>query len=347
VHTRRLKAYTLAAAKSQTLPSMPRLRVSLGLNSGSRSGQPACTVVIDPSGAALMQAVSNKLRLKKREAASAHLYVWSTGVRVDLAAADISGCVADGDLVVVGFGEPFAGKQPAAAAAGSDLRAWEARWEARSADLALVEWRDAVAMNRALGRLSTLLEHPAHRGRLVSHAQQRRLPSASYLGHNLYADTLRSFESLAAAAREAEAAASPAELAFLAGWAERGAPQVVVSYVSGATPTLAHELCHARYALLPPYRGAVDAAWARHEQLLCKWMADLGYHASRHADEFGAYLLTEPHAFWRGRVAPREAAELRAVLAAALGEPLDKTEGPFGVRPVSTQAEELLIPGSV
>ena len=109
---------------------------------------------------------------------------------------------------------------------------------ARSADLALVEWRDAVAMNRALGRLSTLLEHPAHRGRLVSHAQQRRLPSASYLGHNLYADTLRSFESLAAAAREAEAAASPAELAFLAGWAERGAPQVVVSYVSGATPTL-------------------------------------------------------------------------------------------------------------
>ena len=76
-------------------------------------------------------------------------------------------------------------------------------------------------------------------------------------------------------------------------------------------------------------------------------MADLGYHASRHADEFGAYLLTEPHAFWRGRVAPREAAELRAVLAAALGEPLDKTEGPFGVRPVSTQAEELLIPGSV
>ena len=114
---------------------MPRLRVSLGLNSGSRSGQPACTVVIDPSGAALMQAVSNKLRLKKREAASALLYVWSTGVRVDLAAPDISGCVADGDLVVVGFGEPFAGKQPAAAAAGSDPRAWEARWEARSADL--------------------------------------------------------------------------------------------------------------------------------------------------------------------------------------------------------------------
>ena len=48
-------------------------------------------------------------------------------------------------------------------------------------------------------------------------------------------------------------------------------------------------------------------AW---EPRLSKWMADLGYHHSRHADEFGAYLLTEPASFWRGRI---RAEELRAV----------------------------------
>ena len=42
----------------------------------------------------------------------------------------------------------------------------------------------------------------------------------------------------------------------------RGAPRVVVSFVAGARDTLAHELCHACYALDDGgYRAAVDAAW--------------------------------------------------------------------------------------
>ena len=39
---------------------------------------------------------------------------------------------------------------------------------------------------------------------------------------------------------------------------------------------------------------------------------DLGYHCSRHADEFGAYVLTEPAAFWRGRLSPADVKEVRA-----------------------------------
>lgn len=52
--------------------------------------------------------------------------------------------------------------------------------------------------------------------------------------------------------------------------------------------------------------------WAAREGDLGRWMRDLGYHHSRHADEFGAYVLTEPHGFWRGRVA--DAAAVRAKL---------------------------------
>ncbi|KAJ1631411.1 hypothetical protein T492DRAFT_581187, partial [Pavlovales sp. CCMP2436] len=61
--------------------------------------------------------------------------------------------------------------------------------------------------------------------------------------------------------------------------------------------TLAHELCHARYALEPEYRKAADALWVEHAPHMGGWMRDLGYHASRHADEFTAYALTEATAF--------------------------------------------------
>ncbi len=114
-------------------------------------------------------------------------------------------------------------------------------------------------------------------------------------------------------------------------------------YVRGEGPTLSHELCHARYALLPPFRSAVDAAWGEWRGRLGKWMGDLGYHASRHADEFGAYLLTEPHSFWRGRVPPDEAHGLRARLAAAAGDDHDGGGGPFGARPVGSEAPVIAI----
>ena len=46
-------------------------------------------------------------------------------------------------------------------------------------------------------------------------------------------------------------------------------------------------------------------------------MGDLGYHASRHADEFAAYVLTEPPTFWRGRLSPQDLRSLRLTLAEA------------------------------
>ena len=48
---------------------------------------------------------------------------------------------------------------------------------------------------------------------------------------------------------------------------------------------------------------------------LTKWMGDLGYHPSRHADEFAAYVLTEPATFWRGRLTPQELRDLKRALA--------------------------------
>ena len=85
--------------------------------------------------------------------------------------------------------------------------------------------------------------------------------------------------------------------------------------MAAETPTLAHELCHARFALDATYREAICALWEESWRgKLAKWMLSLGYHASRHADEFGAYLLTESPAFWRGRVPPEAVRQLRAAL---------------------------------
>jgi hypothetical protein len=331
-----------------------------------------------------MQAAVNKLRLKKKDAAIARLYVWRSGAEVDCGSEDVHECVSDGDLVVVSLGEPFTGRIRASIpsagpfadpemAAASDISiaastkgvdAAAAQWEVRTPDLAIVEWRNAAVMNRALGRASTLLEHPRHHGVLVSHREQMRLPSSAYLGHNLYAETLLELERLALHAEggieflkasdettdgalrrtgdcppaAADLALSSAERAFLSAWREHGCPSVVISYVFGELSTLSHELCHARYALLPKYRQVVDTAWEGEEGTLNKWMGDLGYHGSRHADEFGAYLLTEPHIFWRGRV-PRGAAQsLRAQLELAVGDDHDESCGPFGKRPVGRQA---------
>ena len=185
---------------------------------------------------------------------------------------------------------------PGAAVGGS---CW-LRWEVRGG-FVVIEWSDAVTMNLTLGRLSTLLEHPTLCGKLVGHAQQRGLPSTRYLGHNLYAETMRDFERLcdeqtsavpsagdaaiagdaptaaaapATAAAPAAAASAPAtasevddmavsvaERGFLAMWHARGCPSVMISFVTCETPTLRHELCHARYALDDAYRAAIEAAW--------------------------------------------------------------------------------------
>ncbi|EOD31751.1 hypothetical protein EMIHUDRAFT_231375 [Emiliania huxleyi CCMP1516] len=54
------------------------IRVSFCLNAGAKAGQPLATVVArDSATEALLQAASNKLRLKKKDAAAARLFVWS------------------------------------------------------------------------------------------------------------------------------------------------------------------------------------------------------------------------------------------------------------------------------
>ena len=100
--------------------------------------------------------------------------------------------------------------------------------------------------------------------------------------------------------------------AFLDEWRRRGEPAVVIAFVSGAVGTLRHELCHARFALDAEYRRWCEAAWAARVDALGKWLGALGYHATRRADEFGAYLLTEPAQFWRGRLGADEVRSLRA-----------------------------------
>jgi len=175
----------------------------------------------------------------------------------------------------------------------------------------VVEWSDARVMNATLGRLSTLLEHPtlcgAETGSIVSHEAQRTLGSSSYLGHNLYASTFLEFERLASAG--AGASASAAETGFLALWRECGTPDVVISFVRGERETLRHELCHARFALDTGYRETLHTLWKEAwAPKLHRWMRDLGYHPTRHTDEFCAYVLTEPSAFGAGVSAQRTSA---------------------------------------
>lgn len=209
--------------------------------------------------------------------------------------------------------------------------------------------------HKSAANLPNRISNPHHNRKKttqVSHAVQAQLPSAKYLGHNLYASTLELFEARllearllgeqrqaaadtstaavvsdsassppaddaapdaaasggAAAAPPAAAAddgsAAAAELNFLATWRQRGAPAVVISYVAAAAgsasaaassaasasaaaaaagghpaalATLRHELCHARFALRPAYRHAVEAAWAgpHGKAKLEKWLGAL------------------------------------------------------------------------
>ena len=83
----------------------------------------------------------------------------------------------------------------------------------------------------------------------------------------------------------------------------------------------------ARFSLDARYRENLKELWhSAWEPRLGKWMADLGYHHSRHADEFGAYLLTEPASFWRGRIRGEELRAVRDELAAHAPNPRAATK---------------------
>ena len=304
------------------------IRLSLCFNSGPKQGQSQAAVVLPTADIDILVAVAaNKLRIKKKDLARVRLFVWGSGD--ELPRDEVSaGRLRNGDLIAISLGEAYCGPNRAGSGATKDqvkctVVAGGADWSKRGTSLAVVEWADAETMNRSLGRLSTLLEHPTlcapESGRVVSLEEQRQLPSSSYLGHNLYAELIHSFEVLATDASESE-------LAFVRSWRDHGAPEVVISFVVGAQATLSHEMCHARYALDPAYRRACDSAWEAHADHLGKWMRDLGYHHSRHADEFGAYLMTEPATFWRGRISPADVRSLRGGFA-----PATEWGEPFGV----------------
>ena len=301
---------------------VPSLRLSFCLNAGPKQGAVLAAAVVKAERAALVQVATNKLKLKKKQAAGMRLFLWKAGTELPHDR-PLAGLLQNDDVIAVSLGEAYAGatRSPlpsealaaAADAAGAAPSSAADAWDLLSpGKLAVVRWRDAVVMNRSLCRMSTLLEHPtfcaAVSGAVVDLETQRGLPSSAYLGHNLYAETFASFERLVGTA-------SDDELHFLRRWREHGKAEVVISFVAGARDTLAHELCHACYALAAAYRAAADAAWAEWRGALTKWMADLGYHASRHADEFAAYVLTEPPTFWRGRLSPQDLRSLRCTLA--------------------------------
>ena len=303
----------------------PSLRLSFCLNAGPKQGTVLAAAVVKAEHAALVQVATNKLKLKKKAAAQVRFFLWKVGTELP-PDRPLAGLLQNDDVIAVSLGEAYAGASrtapvldaavdvaadDGAPGAGASADAWHVLSPGK---LAVVRWRDAAVMNRSLGRMSTLLEHPslcaAVTGAVVDLETQRGLPSSAYLGHNLYAETFASFEGLAADASEAE-------LQFLRRWREHGEALVVISFVVGARDTLAHELCHACYALAGAYRTAADAAWEEWRGKLAKWMGDLGYHPSRHADEFAAYVLTEPAAFWRGRLTPQNLRGLKQALAEA------------------------------
>uniref|UniRef100_A0A7S4B5W2 Uncharacterized protein n=1 Tax=Chrysotila carterae TaxID=13221 RepID=A0A7S4B5W2_CHRCT len=270
------------------------VRLSLARNSGPRAGLPQATVVLPFEINAITQAAVNKLRVKKKDASKLRLFVWGSGLEISQPGLDLQGLLPNGAVVAVSLGEVYAGpfksgsKSSSASACINAARVADGNvWDTRSTGLAVVMWADAKNMNDCLGRMSTLLEHPtlcaAETETVVSTETQRRLPSQNYLGHNLYRTTFELFERL-------EQSPSEAEAGFLAEWRKNGQPEVVISYVCGADSTLRHELCHARYALHAEYRAACFTAWERYQQRMGKFMRDLGYHASRHADEFVAYV---------------------------------------------------------
>lgn len=310
------------------------IRVNVTRNYGPESGRPAATALVKPpSTRALLAAAANKLRLSKKQTLKARLFVWPGGHELHPDDDDLRRVVSDGALVAVSLGEEYTGPRrvPAAATAAAPVAAAaldssEAQWDVRTAKLAVVEWASMKPMNEALGRMSTLLEHPTlcsiETKSLVGLERQRGLPSSRYQGHNLYDSTIAAFERLSE--RQGGDGASEAEVAFIRDWRARGEAAVVISYVRGEESTLRHELAHARFALDEGYRQAVLEAWADAERTerapgaLRKWMLSLGYHPSRHPDEFGAYLLTEPSdSFWRGRIEREQLHALRAALAAA------------------------------
>lgn len=117
-----------------SLASMTTIRVSFCLNAGAKAGQPLATVVArDSATEALLQAASNKLRLKKKDAAAARLFVWSKDGRggTELPrGGSAAALLRNDDLLAVSVGEAYSGPRPAQpTAAAADAAAPATRRE--------------------------------------------------------------------------------------------------------------------------------------------------------------------------------------------------------------------------
>lgn len=130
------------------------IRLSLCFNAGSHQGVVKAAVVVKPQSELLLQVVTNKLRLKKKDVPSVRLFVWGSGMELPRAAS-LDGLLQNGDMVAVSLGEPYCGPQGKEDAQPNSVAVTTrtgavATWDVRSPELAVVEWRDSSSMNQSL-----------------------------------------------------------------------------------------------------------------------------------------------------------------------------------------------------
>lgn len=89
-----------------------KLRVTVCLN---RAVDVRYPLVVAPNTEAILKGATNKLRIKKKDAAGAVAYVWKSGIQLPRAdnngssSISLVGLVKNGDLIAICLGEPYAG----------------------------------------------------------------------------------------------------------------------------------------------------------------------------------------------------------------------------------------------
>lgn len=93
------------------MASPVKLRLSFALNSGSKSGTAVAAAVVLATTDAILAVAMNKLKLKKKEAAKARLFVWRTGYELprEAGASIEPGKVRQDDIIAVSLGESYSG----------------------------------------------------------------------------------------------------------------------------------------------------------------------------------------------------------------------------------------------
>ena len=101
------------------------VRVAFALNAGPKAGKTSSAAsLVPPDGAALHAEAVKKLRLKKKEATAARLFVWSKdegrgGIELPREGS-VDGTLCNDDIVAVSFGEEYAGPCRAGKAAAAE-----------------------------------------------------------------------------------------------------------------------------------------------------------------------------------------------------------------------------------